>query len=97
MKMEYDTNQHSVFLLQYHLIFVVKYRRAVINDKVCDRLKEIFEYIAKSPKYALQIIEFNHDKDHLHILFKSQPKSDLVAFINAYKSASSRLSESPNA
>lgn len=91
MKMEYDTNQHSVFLLQYHLIFVVKYRRAVINDKICARLREIFEYIAKSPRYALQIIEFNHDKDHLHILFKSQPKSNLVAFINAYKSASSRL------
>lgn len=91
MKIEYDTNQHSVFLLQYHLIFVVKYRRAVINDKICARLREIFEYIAKSPRYALQIIEFNHDKDHLHILFKSQPKSDLVAFINAYKSASSRL------
>lgn len=91
MKIEYDTNQHSVFLLQYHLIFVVKYRRAVINDKICARLREIFEYIAKYPRYALQIIEFNHDKDHLHILFKSQPKSDLVAFINAYKSASSRL------
>lgn len=91
MKIEYDTNQHSVFLLQYHLIFVVKYRRAVINDKICARLREIFEYIAKSTRYAITIIEFNHDKDHLHILFKSQPKSDLVAFINAYKSASSRL------
>lgn len=91
MKIEYDTNQHSVFLLQYHLIFVVKYRRAVIDDKICARLREIFEYIAKSPRYAITIIEFNHDKDHLHILFKSQPKSDLVAFINAYKSASSRL------
>lgn len=91
MKIEYDTNQHSVFLLQYHLIFVVKYRRQVIDDSICARLKEIFEYIAKSPRYAIAIIEFNHDKDHLHILFKSQPKSDLVAFINAYKSASSRL------
>lgn len=91
MKIEYDTNQHSVFLLQYHLIFVVKYRRAVIDDRICARLKEIFEYIAKNHRYAITIIEFNHDKDHLHILFKSQPKSDLVAFINAYKSASSRL------
>lgn len=70
---------------------MVKYRRAVINDRICARLKEIFEYIAKNPRYAITIIEFNHDKDHLHILFKSHPKSDLVAFINAYKSASSRL------
>ncbi|HDZ5250566.1 TPA: IS200/IS605 family transposase [Campylobacter coli] len=91
MKAIYDTNQHSVFLLQYHLIFVVKYRREVIDDTICARLRQIFEYIAKSPRYALQIIEFNHDIDHLHILFKAQPKSELVAFINAYKSASSRL------
>ena len=91
MKFEYDTNHHSVFLLQYHLIFVVKYRRKVINDEICKRLREIFEYIAKSPRYALTLIEFNHDLDHLHILFKAEPKSDLVAFINSYKSASSRL------
>lgn len=70
---------------------MVKYRRAVIDDRICARLKEIFEYIAKNHRYAITIIEFNHDKDHLHILFKSQPRSDLVAFINAYKSASSRL------
>lgn len=98
MKLVYDTNFHSVFLLQYHLIFVVKYRRKVIDDEICARLKEIFEYIAKAPRYALKIIEFNHDIDHLHILFKAEPKSDLVAFINAYKSASSRLikKEFPN-
>ena len=89
--MTYDTNKHSVFLLQYHLIFVIKYRKKVIDDNICKRLREIFEYIAKSPRYALKIIEFNHDKDHLHILFKSEPKSDLVAFINSYKSATSRL------
>jgi putative transposase len=35
--------------------------------------------------------EWNHDKDHVHILFKAQPNSELSKFINAYKSASSRL------
>lgn len=74
MKMEYDTNHHSVFLLQYHLIFVVKYRKEVLDDEICARLREIFEYIAKNPRYALEIIEFNHDIDHLHILFKSHLK-----------------------
>ena len=91
MKTQYDTNHHSVFLLQYHLIFVVKYRQKVIDDRICARLREIFENISKNPRYSIKIIEFNHDIDHLHILFKSEPKSDLVAFINAYKSASSRM------
>jgi len=91
MKSIYDTNKHSVFLLQYHLILVIKYRREVIDDKVCNRLREIFEYIGAKEQYKLKIIEFNHDKDHLHILFKAEPKSELSKFINAYKSASSRL------
>lgn len=91
MKSIYDTNKHSVFLLQYHLILVIKYRREVIDDKVCNRLREIFEYIGNKEQYKLKIIEFNHDKDHLHILFKAEPKSELSKFINAYKSASSRL------
>ena len=91
MKSIYDTNKHSVFLLQYHLILVIKYRREVIDDKVCNRLREIFEYIGAKKQYKLKIIEFNQDKDHLHILFKAEPKSELSKFINAYKSASSRL------
>lgn len=91
MKSIYDTNKHSVFLLQYHLILVIKYRKKVIDDKICTRLKEIFNYIADKEQYQLEIIEFNSDLDHLHILFKAQPKSEISKFINAYKSASSRL------
>lgn len=36
-------------------------------------------------------MEWNHDKDHVHILFKGQPRAEMSKFINAYKSASSRL------
>ena len=43
------------------------------------------------PKYAITLIEWNHDKDHVHILFKAHPKTSISKFINAYKSASSRL------
>lgn len=75
MKMQYNTNYHSVFLLQYHLIFVVKYRRKVISDEICKSLKEVFENIAKKPRYAIKIIEFNHDIDHLHILLKVSLKA----------------------
>ena len=39
-----DSNGHSVFLLYYHLVLVVKYRRKVIDDAVSGRAKEIFLY-----------------------------------------------------
>ena len=87
--MEFDNNNHSVFLLHYHLVLVVKYRRNVLNDAICQRLREIFEYIA--PNYNVSVQQWNHDVDHIHVLFKAHPNTELSKFINAYKSASSRL------
>ena len=84
-----DNNAHSVFLLHYHLIMVVKYRRKVIDDRISARTRHIFEYI--SPSYGIVIEEWNHDVDHVHVMFRAQPKSELSKFINAYKSASNRL------
>ena len=87
--MKLDTNAHSVFSLNYHLILVVKNRRQIFTDEISNRAREIFEYIA--PNYRIDLVEWNHDKDHVHVLFKGQPKTELSKFINAYKSASSRL------
>ena len=87
--MQLDTNNHSVFMLHYHLIMCIKYRNKVIDDNISNRLKEIFEKIA--PAYNITLEEWNHDTDHVHILFKGQPNTEISKFINAYKSASSRL------
>ena len=87
--MELDNNNHSVFLMYYHLVIVIKYRRKIIDEVISSRLKEIFESV--SPSYNITLQEWNHDKDHVHILFKAHPNSELSKFINAYKSASSRL------
>ena len=87
--MDLDNNNHSVFLLYYHLVLVTKYRRKVIDNNISNRLKEIFEKIQDN--YNITVQEWNHDKDHIHILFKAHPNIELSKFINAYKSASSRL------
>ena len=67
----------------------VKYRKKVIDKTISKRLKEIFEYIA--PNYNITLEEWNHDIDHVYVLFRAQPKTEISKFINAYKSASSRL------
>lgn len=87
--MKLENNNHSVFSLNYHLVLVVKYRRRVIDSIVSTRLREIFEYI--QPAYNITLQEWNHDFDHVHVLFSAHPKSELTKFLNAYKSASSRL------
>lgn len=87
--MELDRNGNSVFLLHYHLILVVKYRRKIFDDQISDRAKEIFEYMA--PDYNIKLRKWNYDKDHIHILFKAHPNTGISKFISAYKSESSKL------
>ena len=88
-KGQFDRNCHSVYNLNYHLVLVIKYREPVINDKICNRLQEIFAYIGK--QHGITITEFNHDADHIHVLFKATPVTNIPIFVNAYKSASRRL------
>ena len=55
-------------------------------------LTELKKYLSIfPPNYNITLQEWNHDVDHVHILFKAHPKSEISKFINAYKSASSRL------
>jgi len=58
------------FLLQYHLIFVCKYRKWVltpIRDKVLRTMNEISE------TYQFVIHTQEIDKDHIHLLIETEP------------------------
>lgn len=87
--MKLDSNNHSVFSLSYHLVLVIKYRRKVINNEMSEKAKQMFIDIGS--KYHITLLEWNHGQDHVHVLFKAHPKTELSKFINAYKSASSRI------
>lgn len=92
----YRKTQHSVYSITLHLVLVVKYRRDVIDDTISNRIKEIFETIGLS--YDVEIIEWNHDKDHVHTILSISPSTNLNKYVNAAKAASSRLikKEFPN-
>lgn len=61
----------------------------MFDNEISEFLKGMFVRIGS--EYNISLVEWNHDKDHIHILFKAHPNSELSKFINAYKSASSRL------
>ncbi|MRI65762.1 IS200/IS605 family transposase, partial [Gracilibacillus thailandensis] len=77
--MKLDSNNYSEFLMYYHLVLVVKYRRKVIDDTISDYAKN--KFVSLSEKYNITLVEWNHDMDHVHILFKAQPNSELSTFI----------------
>ena len=80
---------HSVHNMNYHLVLVTKYRREVIDGQISADLQGIFERIGKS--HDIKLVEWDHDQDHIHALYKAAPTTHQAKFVNAYKSASSRL------
>lgn len=67
---QYQTNDSCKFLLQYHFIFVCKYRRKIltgIRDDILSVMKRI------SLRYDFQIHTQEVDKDHIHLHIESIP------------------------
>jgi len=85
----FDKNAHSVYTLNYHLVQCIKYRKKVLdNDKIINELKERTKKIASTYEITIQSMET--DQDHIHILFTAKPQTDLIKFINNWKSATSK-------
>ena len=89
MNKDYNTNRHSCYKLTYHLVVVTKYRNEVINKEVGERLKEIVTSILQD-NWKCNLIEFNYESDHMHILFDTPPQVQLSKLINNLKTVTSR-------
>lgn len=88
--MELNSNRHSVFRLQFHLVVVTKCRLKVINQQMNTRLKELAHRVFEEC-WGLKILEIETESDHIHILFESNPQTDLSKLVNNFKTVSSRM------
>ena len=86
--MELRRTSHAVYELKYHFVWVPKYRRAVLNDKIAKRLKEIFQGIAE--RYGFEIIEQGIEKDHIHLFVSAPPRYSASELVNILKSISAK-------
>src|SRR5579864_4121405 len=80
---------HFAFNLHYHLVIVTKYRRKCITASMLARLKIICTELTK--KWECELLEFNGEADHLHLLFSLNPKVAPSVFVNNLKTVTSRL------
>ena len=89
MGYELDKGAHSVYSLNYHCICCIKYRRKIFDtNEIINRLKELNISIAK--RNDIKILNQETDPDHIYILFKTKPTTELTTFINSLKGVSSR-------
>ncbi|RAM52782.1 MAG: IS200/IS605 family transposase [Hapalosiphonaceae cyanobacterium JJU2] len=80
---------HSVFSVRLHFVFVTHYRRKVLDAEMLDRLREMVEQV--SSKMDCQLIEFNGESDHVHILLDFHPKNSIAAVAGSLKSSTARM------
>ena len=75
-------------MLHCHLVFVTKYRHAVFTSRRLDRLEQIFGEVCTS--FDVDLVEFNGEHDHVHLLVEHPPKVAVARLVNSLKGVSSR-------
>ncbi|MDJ0519081.1 MAG: IS200/IS605 family transposase [Okeania sp. SIO2F4] len=89
MSSNYNKGFRSVYSLTAHVVFVTKYRKKVITSEILQQLNNIFDETCK--KWECELVEFNGEVDHVHLLIAFNPKVQLSKFIANLKTVSSRL------
>jgi len=77
-----------------HLVFVPKYRRGLFTKEILDDLSIIFGSVCKD--FDAILVEFNGEKDHVHLLVDYPPKVSVSRLVNSLKGVSSRLLRKKN-
>ena len=86
--MELRKGRHCVFLMHAHLIFITKYRGAVFNAEHLNTLERICRKVCA--EFEVDLIEFNGEWDHVHLLVNYPPKAAISKLVNSLKGVSSR-------
>ncbi len=87
--METKATRHSRYHIFYHIVWIPKYRRQVLIGVIVDRLRAIFQEIAKNKE--LEICELEIMPDHIHLFVSSPPQNSPSLIVNWFKGISARL------
>ena len=85
---EYRKGPHSRYGIQYHFVWVVKYRKAILRGDVSLRLRDLVREICRS--YDVEILEGSVSRDHFHLLVSSPPTLSPSKIMQAIKGKTSR-------
>ena len=87
--MEISKGRGYVYSIQYHVVWCVKYRHEILTNRIEESLRSILRRTAEDNGF--QIVEFNGDRDHVHLLLNCKPQHYIPDMIKALKGVSGRL------
>lgn len=80
---------NAIYAINYHLVFVTKYRRKVFDAAMLERLQEIAGNTCN--RFGCTLTECNGEADHVHLLVEMIPAVHPVRLVNSLKTVTSRL------
>ena len=83
---EYISKNHSKFLIKYHIILVCKCRKQLLVGAVEYDMKKIMRHISEMSDFDIEVMET--DKDHLHMMVRSEPKLSPLQIVRRLKQMS---------
>src|SRR6266487_5492147 len=85
--MQVKLSAHGAYHLQYHIVWVCKYRRKVLNPGVEQTLRKLLPHLLRSmPGCIIETIGF--DEDHLHMVMSIPPKYSIANVMGQLKAQS---------
>ena len=78
---EIKTGRGYVYCLHYHVVWCVKYRHNIMTKEIVDDLYKIITKIAYDNGF--EILEYNTDQDHVHILISCSPQNFIPDIMKA--------------
>ena len=83
----YWNGAHTTHRLQYHLVWIPKYRKRVLLGKVAVRLQELFREAAQVNRWVIR--ELSIQRDHVHMLLQVEPKVSVAQVVQTLKGGTS--------
>jgi putative transposase len=85
---EYRKGAHTVYDIQYHLVWVTKYRYHVLRGEVAERAREVLRQVCLSRD--IEIVKGHISVDHIHMLVSCPPLLSPAKLVQFLKGVSSR-------
>ena len=79
---------HNAYDTHYHIVFPIKYRKALLNNHIPLAVTKIAEEIAS--RYDIEFEKIGYDQDHIHILANFAPKYSGSQVVRIFKSITGR-------
>ena len=81
-------SHHCAYSTHYHIVFPVKYRKALLSEPIVAFIKHLTEELALRYEFVME--RMGMDQDHIHLLCSLHPKYGPGQFVRLFKSITAR-------